>query len=121
MSSAPIASGCHENSAVEPAQVVALAPFHQALGQVGRHVEGVMPALAALREVRPDPRDGDVHDGERAHGARVQARKGERGRAAPIVAHEVEAVDAQMALHQLGHVLGNGAAVVAVERAAGVP
>src|SRR5205823_73516 len=85
--------------AIKPAEVRALVPGDQRFRQVRRHVEGVVPAATALRDVRPDARNRHVQNGQRSHRLRRSAREHEGARPAPVVADEMESVELEALAH----------------------
>ena len=101
---------------VEPGEIGTLAALHQRLRQVGCHVEGVVPALAALRDVGADAGQGHVDDGQRPDRVGVRRGKGEGHGSAPVVPDQMPARQAERAGQQLPEIAGDGLLVVAVER-----
>jgi hypothetical protein len=99
----------------KPPQVRALAPLDQRLRQRRRHVEGVMPAAAALREVRADAGNRDVEQGQRTDPIGCCARHRECRRPAPVVADQMEALEPEP-IRELEQVRGEALLGVAVGR-----
>ena len=90
MSAGPIGVRPVGEGAVEPAEIIGLAPGHQGFGQVRSHVELVVPAPPALREVAAAAGHRDVQDRQLAHRLRMGGGQRIGDGAAPVMAGQQE-------------------------------
>ena len=105
---------------VEPGEVGALAARDQRFRQVRRHVERMVPALAALRDVRADAGQGHIQYGEGTDGLAMGRSQRECGWPAPVMPHQMPAFEAEGSGEQFPQVGGHSFLVIAAKGAGAV-